>query len=100
MLNKGVWVLNSMAPLGFGMAFCYCYFLAFPGMTGGRVIMALEVFCQIPSSWRGLEILFVTLNFYHVSFCTVNSLVCVGDKNFDVNISRSRNLGIPPHQIL
>jgi len=36
--------------------------------TGGRVIMALEVFCQIPSSWRGLEILFVTLNFYHVSF--------------------------------
>ena len=31
---------------------------------------------------------------------TVNSLVCVGDKNFDVNISRSRNLGIPPHQIL
>ena len=31
--------------------------------TGGRVIMALEVFCQIPSSWRGLEILFVTLNF-------------------------------------
>ena len=41
MLNKGTWVLNSMAPLGFGMAFCYGYFLAFLGMdmvrkTGGR----------------------------------------------------------------
>ena len=73
MLNKGVWVLNSMGPLGFGMAFCYGYFLAFLGMdmvrkTGGRVIMALEAFCQIPSSWGGLGILFVVLNFYHVSF--------------------------------
>ena len=62
--------------------------------------MALEASCQIPSSWRGLEILFVTLNFIMLVSYTVNSLVCVSDKNFDVNLSRSRNLGIPPHQIL
>ena len=74
MLNKGVWVLNSMAPLDFeGLLLRLFSGMDMVRKTGGRVIMVLEAFCQIPSSWGGLEILFVILNFYHVSFLYCNS---------------------------